>query len=140
MVFTVTATDEASFTLSAYTERRGRVSLKAVQKKTALKYNGATGLYEFSMKRTMLSKDTLYYITMESTNARKGGSADYTVAVDTFQPSLASALTMPEDSSDVLQAGLFAGQTVDALADSALANGLDDEAAKRLDAELSILA
>ena len=141
VVFTVTATDEASFTLSAYTERRGKVSLKVVQKKTSLKYNSATGLYEFSMKRTMLSKDTLYYITMESTNAKKGGSADYTVAVDTFQPSLASALTMPEEaSSDVLQDNLFACQSADVLADSALANGLDDETARRLDAELNFLA
>lgn len=141
VVFTVTATDEASFTLSAYTERRGKTSLKAVQKKTALKYNSATGLYEFSMKRTMLSKDTLYYITMESTNAKKGGSADYTVSVDTFQPSLSSALTMPEEaSSDVLQDSLFAGQTADVLADVSVANVLDDEAAKRLGAELSFLA
>ena len=63
------------------------------------------------------------------------------VSVDTFQPSLASALTMPEEaSSDVLQDSLFAGQTADVLADASVANVLDDETAKRLGAELSFLA
>ena len=48
---------------------------------------------------------------------------------------------MPEEaSSDVLQDNLFACQSSDVLADSALANGLDDETARRLDAELNFLA
>ena len=146
--FTVTATDEASFSLYLYNERRGKVSLKAVQKKVSLKYNRETGLYEFTMAKKTLNKDTLYYIAMESKNDKKGGSADYSVVVNTFQPNFLDALTMPETQADVglnvsaadIQDNLFAGQSADALSDAVIANVLDEEAAKHLNSELSILA
>ncbi len=138
VVFSVTATDQAKFTLSAYTERRGKVSLKTVQKKTALKYNSDTGLYEFTMSRTLLSGDTLYYITMESPNAKNGGSADYTVSVETFQPSFASALAMPESPSDVLQDNLFA-ETSSAIS-SAVTDALDDKLGSVMNASWTTLA
>ena len=54
-------------------------------------YLGATSFYTFEEGGT-------YYFSMESTNAKKGGSASYTVMVG-MAVSVSDALTMPETAS-----------------------------------------
>ena len=74
--------------------------------KDAGEYAGATKTFQLASGN--------YYFSMESTNAKKGGSADYTVGVAQFdfrqQP--ASSLAMPETD-------MLAGVSADACLDSA---------------------
>ena len=78
LAFDLNATDAAKFTIyqlqSKVNKNVTTYSLKSLQS-TTLKANVAA-----TTKNLLLEKGT-YYVAMEGTNAKKGGSADYTVAL-----------------------------------------------------------
>jgi len=83
--FLLNATDAAKFTvwrLNSKTNKQGVVtwSLKSLQEKSLAKVK-KTGEYAASTKALLLDAGE-YYISMQSTNAAKGGSAAYTVTLD----------------------------------------------------------
>ena len=84
--FDVTATDAAKFTvwqLTASADKQGNPlhTAKAVLPTASLKLDKATGEYSATTKPVLLSAGT-YYISVESTNAAKGGAAFYNVSVN----------------------------------------------------------
>lgn len=88
--FNVTATDTSKFVIYELKEKikDGVVtySVKSVQS-TTLKLNKGTGEYEATSKELLLNKGQ-YFIAMTSTNAKKGGDADYAVKVSDAYKSL----------------------------------------------------
>ena len=74
--FDVTAGDASKFTVWQLNEKTNK--LKSVQA-TTLKLDKQSGDYVATTKSLVLAKG-MYYVSMESTNAKKGGSADFTVA------------------------------------------------------------
>ena len=83
--FTLGATDAAKFTvwkLNAKTDKKGvtTYSLKSLQS-TKLAKNKTTGAYAATTKTLLLDEGT-YYCSVESTNAKKGGNADYTITLN----------------------------------------------------------
>ena len=74
VTFDVSSTDAGKFTI--WTLNKGK--LKSVQA-TTLKLDKASGKYKFTTKNQLLEKGE-YYISVENTNAKKGGSGDYAVA------------------------------------------------------------
>lgn len=100
-------------------------------------------VYSVETKTITLTAGKTYYLGVMSANysRQQGIDGEYRVYINSFvsSGSDADALTMPETAAG-LQDSLFAGQTADVLADASVANVLDDEAAKRLGAELSFLA
>ena len=109
--FSIEAADASRFVIYSLTEKKGKYTLKAVQTTTLKK---AKGDVEYSATTKALSLAAgEYYISMQSTNAKKGGAAYYNVslnadacsdlptAVSAAQD--ANALSMPETSGpDVL--------------------------------------
>ena len=100
--FTLQATDATKFTiwrLDEKEDKKGNIvyTQKSLQATTLKKAKGAM-LYEADTKALSLEAGT-YYVSMESTNASKGGCAFYNVAVNgmsSFSESEpASALEMP---------------------------------------------
>ena len=86
LVFHVSAMDAAKFTiwsLTSTTDKKGNVkyTLKSLQSTTLKKAKGATNC-EATTKSLSLAAGS-YYISMESTNASKGGAAYYNVTLDT---------------------------------------------------------
>ena len=73
--FDLTSTDAAKFTVYQLQGSAGKYSLKSLQS-TTLKANVAA-----TTKALKLAAGT-YYLAMEATNAKKGGSADYMVKVN----------------------------------------------------------
>ena len=80
LVFDVEASDAVKFTVWSLTGTAGKYSLKSVGNVTPKK-DKATGQYAGSTKAMLLNPGT-YYLSVQSTNAAKGGSADYTVALN----------------------------------------------------------
>ena len=83
--FTITATDAAKFTiwqLVQSTDKKGNTTYtqKSLQSTALKKEKGAT-LYTANTKGLLLGLGT-YYISVQSTNAAKGGCAYYNVTVD----------------------------------------------------------
>ncbi len=81
--FNITADDAVKFTIySLVQDRKGNYSLKSLQSST-LKLNKATGRYSIDTKDLLLTADAgPYYIGVQSTNAKKGGSAKYTISLN----------------------------------------------------------
>ena len=86
--FSVKATDAAKFTIWKFTEKedkKGNIvyTVKSLQTTTLKKEKGAT-LYTASTKPLMIDRDwnASYFISVQSTNAAKGGSAYYNVEVN----------------------------------------------------------
>lgn len=82
--FSLNASDKTKFTiwkLTSKTSKKGvtTYSLTAVQATTLTKQKDASS-YSAVTKSVVLDADT-YYFSMESTNAKKGASADYTVTL-----------------------------------------------------------
>ena len=75
--FSVQSTDAAKFTMWTADAKTGK--LKSLQA-TTLTANKAKTEYSATTKDLLLAEGT-YYISMESTNATKGGNADYTLAL-----------------------------------------------------------
>jgi len=85
LCFTVNATDAAKFTIWQLVEgedKKGNTTYtqKSLQA-TTLKYDKKTELYSVNTKGLLLEKG-YYYISVESTNAKKGGSAYYSIALN----------------------------------------------------------
>jgi hypothetical protein len=78
--FDLTATDAAKLTVWSLTGTAGKYSLKSLGN-VAAKLDKTTGEYAGTTKAMLLEKGT-YYFSVESTNAKKGGSADYTVSLN----------------------------------------------------------
>ena len=79
---TINATDAAKFTLwRLIPTKGGTYTTKAVQTAT-LKKNKQTGEYEATTKALMVCRDEEFYVSVESTNAKKGGEAYYNVQVN----------------------------------------------------------
>ncbi len=100
--FGVSAKDKVQFALyELVTKKSGKTtkySLKKLKSKTA-KSNGS-GSYVADNIKITLKAGTNYYFSVKSTNAAKGGNAEYFVFV-TSNVSSKDALTMPEASADL---------------------------------------
>ena len=82
---TINSTDATKFTIYSLvesTDKKGNktYSLKKLQSVDA-KYDKTTHKYTVTTKSLLLDKGT-YYLCAQSTNAKKGGSADYTVSLN----------------------------------------------------------
>jgi autotransporter passenger strand-loop-strand repeat protein len=82
VVFTVESTDAAMFSLNSLTMTGGDYSLKTLASSKLAKSKASGGKY-VAQKETVLEAGD-YYLCMESTNAEKGGDADYTVSVSSY--------------------------------------------------------
>ncbi len=119
--FALAATDATKFTiwrLDEKEDKKGNIvyTQKSLQA-TTLKKDKETGLYSADTK--LLSLDAgVYYVSMESTNASKGGRAYYNVEVDSFiaEDAVASALAMPESEPALGFAETCAGSATGLLA------------------------
>ena len=84
LVFDVTSTDAVKFTVYSLQSKTANnvttYSLKSLMTSTP-KLNKATGKYSDTTKALLLDAGT-YYISTQSSNAAKGGSADYKVALN----------------------------------------------------------
>ncbi len=78
--FAVDADDATKFTVWQLNEKSGKYSLKSLQSTTLKAAKGTTN-YTALSKNLLLTAGT-YYISMQSTNAKKGGDADYQIAVN----------------------------------------------------------
>ena len=93
---TVTATDAAKFTLWRLIPGKGdSYTMKSVQTAT-LKKNKLTGEYEATTNVLMVYEGEEFYVSVESTNAKKGGEAFYNVQVNKDE----SAFFTKGDNSD----------------------------------------
>ena len=84
LTFDVTATDAAKFTvyaLESKTDKKGTTYNLKSKLSTSLSKAKGTENFSVTTKELLLEAGT-YYLAVESTNAKKGGSADYAVAVD----------------------------------------------------------
>lgn len=107
LTFRIESTDKAKITvyrIDSKADKSGNVtySLKSLNSKTLKKTNGSEN-YAAETKSLLLDADTDYYLAVQSTNAKKGGSAHYTVTVGDWLETVpaeadACALTMPEDA------------------------------------------
>ena len=132
LAFEVHATGASKFTVyELVPKKKGSTttySLKALQSRTLVEDDA--GNFQCATAPITFENAGTYYFSMESTNAKKGGSAYYDVTVGIMGGSSDAALSMPETDtlgiSDVLS---FAQYDTDVLADasaSALAD-LDDK-------------
>lgn len=103
--FTITATDAAKFTVCQLIEGTGRkagtYTLKQLQTTTLKKAKGTTE-YSANTKALTLSEG-VYFISMQSTNAKNGGAAFYNVMVNQdLSSGLPDAdLDLPETSQNM---------------------------------------
>ena len=108
--FSLTATDATKFVIYSLTEKKGKYTLKALQTTKLSKSKGATE-YTANTKALSLAAGE-YYISMESTNAKKGGSAYYNVTLNAdacFWPAeenLESCISGAPDTQDELSFGM----------------------------------
>jgi hypothetical protein len=104
LTFGIQAGDKVQFTIyQLVTKKTGKgykVSLKKLKSKTA-KGNGA-GSYLANDIKVSLKAGTDYYFSVKSTNASKGGNAEYFVFVtaNPYGSSHSAALTGPEENWD----------------------------------------
>ena len=138
--FSLTAADAAKFVIYKLVEGTGKKSgtftLKSLQS-TKLKKSKGASIYTADTKALALDEGE-YFISMESTNSKKGGAAYYKVELNTTNcaglPTAvlaahdADALAMPEtDSLGISDALSFGGYDADALADVSSFNDLNGQ-------------
>ncbi|MBQ9087552.1 MAG: AIDA repeat-containing protein [Lentisphaeria bacterium] len=81
LIFNLSSSDAAKFTVYELIEsKKGTFKLKSLQS-TTLKKDKSTGKYYADTKGLLLASGEYYYC-MTSTNAAKGGDADYTIELD----------------------------------------------------------
>ena len=123
--FSLSATDAAKFTiwsLEVGKDKYGETTYKMNSlQSTTLKKDKETGLYAADTKDYTFKEGGTYFISMESSNAKKGSETYYNVVGNRTSFSEASALDMPE-----LSGGLGGFDTGDVLASAGSASGLDD--------------
>lgn len=109
--FTINATDAAKFTICSlvYNEKKKTYSVKTILSAALKKADKNSTEYTTTTKPVQLA-DGIYYVSVESTNAKKGGNAYYNVEISSFEAvpakdkaalldaSDACALTAPEES------------------------------------------
>lgn len=121
VTFTVYAGDDSKFTVYEIVNKKKKgttePALKKLQSKTIKRKDGMATV----SLRKLSAGD--YFLSMQSTNASKGGNADYLVLVTSTMSSFSSSLAMPESSAepdawsassavaDSAQDGLLAGLT-----------------------------
>ena len=93
--FTVNSNDAVKFTVSSLTPQN---KLKSLQKFTVKPKNGA--VTTASSKKSLLVAAGTYYISMVSTNAKKGGNASYSVGIN----NLSVFFPKGDNSNDTWQA------------------------------------
>lgn len=107
LTFRIESTDKAKITIyriDAKNDKADKVtySLKSLNSKTLKKAKGEEN-YAAETKPLRLDADTDYYLAVQSTNAKKGGSAHYAVTVGSWLETVPSgtadacAPAMPED-------------------------------------------
>jgi len=110
--FTVTATDAAKFTVyrleAVIKKGKETYSLKALQTAT-LKWNKANERYAAETKSILFDPAEQYYIAMESTNAKKGGNAYYSVELTSPQNAFFNQGDNSDDWDDLADAGAGGG-------------------------------
>ena len=124
--FHIQSSDLTKFTVWKYDAKKK----KTVALQTTSIEDNYWGEYQYGTTTDQLQLDAgEYYFSMESTNAKKGGNADYKISVIVSTAGIKSALAMPETSgiADAL-AMPETSAVADALAsmacDSALQNSL----------------
>ena len=132
LVFEVHATGASKFTVYELVPKKkgGKTtySLKALQSRTLVEDDA--GKFQCATEPITFEKTWTYYFSMESTNAKKGGSAYYDVTVGILGGSSEAALSMPEtDSLGISDALNFGQYDMDVLADasSSVLTDLDDK-------------
>ena len=108
LCFSLIATDAAKFTLWKLTseEKNGKIkySVKSLQA-TTLKKTMETGIYYTAQTKPILLESGEYYLSMESTNAAKGGSAYYNVTLEPENNTYFLKGDNSDDWTDVKTAG-----------------------------------
>ena len=103
--FDVSSGDATKFTLWKYDEKKGKlVSVQATKlKESKYKEIKMSAYYHATTKELQLGPGE-YFFSVESTNAKKGGDASYSVRASTFVDSdlLKAALTAPEAEAPAL--------------------------------------
>ncbi len=82
VVFAVESTDAARFSLNSLTMTGGDYLLKSLASSKLAKSKASGGKYVAQKEIVLETGD--YYLCVESTNAEKGGDADYTVSVSSY--------------------------------------------------------
>ncbi len=82
LTFAVESTDAAKFSVCTLTGQDGDYSLKTLASSKLAKSKASGGKYAARKEIVLQAGD--YYLCMESTNAEKGGDADYTVSVSSY--------------------------------------------------------
>ena len=111
LTFMIESTDKAKLTvyrIDSKTDKTGKItySLKSLNARTLRKENDST-VYTAETKMLLLDADTDYYLSVQSTNAKKGGSAHYSVTVGNWLETVpaeakdACPLTSPEDTMNL---------------------------------------
>jgi autotransporter passenger strand-loop-strand repeat protein len=121
LVFEVHATGASKFTVYELVPKtksgKTTYSLKALQSRTLVEDDA--GNFQCATAPITFENAGTYYFSMESTNAKKGGSAYYDVTVGILGGSSEAALSMPEtDSLGISDALSFGGYDADVLADA----------------------
>ena len=118
--FTLTAADAAKFVICKLVEGTGRKSgtftLKSLQS-TKLKKSKAASIYTADTKALALDEGE-YFISMESTNSKKGGAAYYKVELNTANCARLPTAVLAAHDADAL--AMPEASAMDALADSNL--------------------
>lgn len=143
LTFAISATDRVQFTFYELVTKTGKKTTYSLKKlKSYTPKSNGEGSYVATDMSITLKAGTNYYFSVKSTNAAKGGNAEYYVFVP-GKVSNAAALSMPEASAgldawtaassgadpsaqDVLSFGQYNGGGTDVLADAASAvSGFD---------------
>jgi hypothetical protein len=82
LTFAVESTDAAKFSVCTLTGQDGDYSLKTLASSKLAKSKASGGKYAARKEIVLQAGD--YYLCMESTNAEKGGDADYTVSASGY--------------------------------------------------------
>ena len=133
--FSLTAADAAKFVIYSLTEKKGgKYSMKALQTTKLKKATKTATEYTAETKALSLEAGD-YFISMESTNAKKGGEAYYNVTLNsdacvwTAKENVESSLAGAQDIQDELSFGRNALEEALAGASGSGLAGLDDKSA-----------
>lgn len=103
LTFAISATDKVQFTIyELVTKTSGKKTKYSLKKKKSwTPKNNGEGSYVNDKMNITLKAGTSYYFSVKSTNASKGGNAEYFVFITNKASISAAALAMPEASADL---------------------------------------
>ena len=90
--FTIDTTNAAKFTVYSLTEKGGKYTQKALLSQAVKAKGSAT-----TAKTVQLEAGTVYYVSMQGTNAKKGAEVYYNVTANLTSTTPKAALDMPND-------------------------------------------